>query len=152
MTKHKQDALDAALTGYPVVIERAVRWGEMDAFRHVNNTVYFRWFEDGRIAYFERLDLEKIMEETGVGPILGSTECRFRLPLVYPARISIGTTVSDLASGRFVMDYRIVSHRHLAVAAEGRGTLVAFDYRKGIKSRYPDLVQERIRALEKTTP
>ena len=39
---------------YPVVIEIPVAWGEMDAFQHLNNIVYFRYFESARIAYFER--------------------------------------------------------------------------------------------------
>jgi acyl-CoA thioesterase FadM len=48
------------LAGYPVVIEIPVAWGEMDAFQHVNNVAYIRYFESGRIAYFER---QPMMEE-----------------------------------------------------------------------------------------
>lgn len=36
---------------YPVVVEVPVAWGEMDAYGHVNNIVYFRYFETARIAY-----------------------------------------------------------------------------------------------------
>ncbi|MCZ6911333.1 MAG: acyl-CoA thioesterase, partial [Proteobacteria bacterium] len=39
------------LDDYPVVIELPVVWGEMDAFDHVNNIIYFRYFESARIAY-----------------------------------------------------------------------------------------------------
>ena len=60
------------LRGYPVVIEIPVFWGDMDAMRHVNNTVYLRYFESARIALFERLGYLDVMEQTGVGPILGS--------------------------------------------------------------------------------
>ncbi|MCB0148997.1 MAG: acyl-CoA thioesterase, partial [Caldilineaceae bacterium] len=49
------------LAGYPVVIEIPVAWGEMDAFQHVNNIVYFRYFESGRIAYFERAGMMNLM-------------------------------------------------------------------------------------------
>ena len=40
---HKQ------LENYPVVIEIPVAWGDMDAFQHVNNVAYFRYFESARI-------------------------------------------------------------------------------------------------------
>lgn len=45
------------LASCAVVIERPVIWGAMDAYQHVNNTVYFRYFEDARIEYFERARL-----------------------------------------------------------------------------------------------
>ncbi len=43
------------LKHYSVIIETPVAWGEMDAFQHVNNIVYFRYFESVRIAYFEKI-------------------------------------------------------------------------------------------------
>lgn len=59
--------MESLLKHCPVVIETPVAWGEMDAFRHVNNTAYFRYFESARIAYFERLNLLEYMDLTGVG-------------------------------------------------------------------------------------
>ncbi len=46
---------DALLPSYPVVVEWDVAWGDMDAYGHVNNVVYFRYFEQARIAYLERI-------------------------------------------------------------------------------------------------
>ena len=46
---------DNLLEDYPVVLEIPVAWGDMDALNHVNNTVYLRYFESSRIAYFEGL-------------------------------------------------------------------------------------------------
>src|SRR5262245_7570674 len=46
---------DDALAGFPVVIDQDVRWGDLDAYGHVNNTVFFRFFESARIAYFEAI-------------------------------------------------------------------------------------------------
>ena len=91
------------LETYPVVIETPVAWGEMDSLRHVNNTVYFRYFESARMAYFDRLGLWDYMDETGVGPILASTGCRFRVPLTYPDTVSIGARVAEVEGDRFVM-------------------------------------------------
>ncbi|HZH89215.1 MAG TPA: thioesterase family protein [Pyrinomonadaceae bacterium] len=135
---------------YPVVIELPVAWGEMDALRHVNNIVYFRYFESARMAYFTRLDIWNYMNETGVGPILASTECKFKLPLVYPDTVSVGTKISGVEADRFVMKYVVVSQRHAKVAAEGEGLIVSYDYRALKKAPLPDEIKRRIDALEES--
>jgi len=136
------------LEQYPVIIETPVAWGQMDAFRHLNNTTYFRFFESGRIAYFERLSFMEYMEETGVGPILASTNCRFRIPLTYPDDVSIGTRVSTIEEDRFTMEYVVVSHKHQKVAADGSGLIVCFNYNENKKATVPSEIRRRIEQLE----
>src|SRR5262245_11332785 len=121
------------LASFPVVITVPVAWGEMDAFQHVNNSVYFRYFESARIAYFERLQFMDLMQTTGVGPILASTQCRFRIPLTYPDTMRVGAKITDIADDRFVMRYAVVSQRLQKIAAEGEGVIVSFNYRENQK-------------------
>ncbi|MFA6999978.1 MAG: thioesterase family protein [Candidatus Paceibacterota bacterium] len=134
---------------YPVVIEIPVVWGEMDAFQHVNNVVYFRYFESARIAYFGKLDVMDLMNRTGIGPILASTSCRFRTPLTYPDKILIGAKVTNIEQDRFMMNYLVVSTRLQKAAAEGDGLIVAFNYRENKKAIIPDELKQRILDLEK---
>lgn len=137
------------LEGYPVVIEIPVAWGEMDSYQHVNNTVYFRYFESVRILYAEKLGLHKYKDETGIGPILGSTSCKYRLPLTYPDTVSVGTKIVDISEDRFTMKYVVVSHRHQKIAAEGEGVVVMYDYREGKKTAIPEELHKRMLAMEK---
>lgn len=139
------------LRGFPVVIQLPVAWGEMDAYGHVNNIVYFRYFESARMAYFGKVGFPETMERTGVGPILASTSCRFKRALTHPDTVHVGTLVSQMGEDRFTMEYRIVSEAHRAVAAEGEGLIVSFDYRKNRKVPVPDSVRERIETLEGRT-
>lgn len=138
------------LDGYPLTIEVPVAWGEMDAFQHVNNAVYFRWFESARITYFRKIGMLETMERTGVGPILASTDCRFRLPLAYPDTITVGTRVSSLGEDRFVMDYAIASESFGKLAANGTGLIVTFDYQSNQKAPVPTETREQLLALEAT--
>lgn len=140
--------MDELLTDMPVVVDFPVAWGDMDAFGHVNNTKYFRWFEDGRLAYFDRVGIAEVMKESGVGPILASTDCRFRVPLTYPDSVRIGARVTALEEDRFTMRYVVVSTAHGKVAAEGTGSLVAFDYGTGRKTTWPASLRARIEALQ----
>jgi len=133
---------------FPVVLEIPVQWGEMDAYGHVNNTVYFRYFESARIHYFGRCGLLESYHTSSVGAILHSTSCRFRQALQYPDTALIGTRVSEVRDDRFTMVYRVVSTARNTVAAEGQGIIVAFDYATRSKTRLPDDVREGIRRME----
>lgn len=136
------------LDGFPVIVEIPVQWGEMDFFRHVNNTVFFRYFESARIAYLDRIGFRQESENGGVGPILAATDCRFRRPLTYPDTISVGARAVEVGADRFTMEYRLVSHAQREVAAVGGGTLVAYDYAAARKAPLPEAVRAAIEALE----
>lgn len=140
----------AALAGFPVSVELPVAWGDMDSYRHVNNVVYFRYFENARLEYFRRLDWFEYEKETGVGPILAATQARFRKALTYPDTISVGCRVSGMAEDRFTMDYVLFSHGMGVVAADGQGTIVSFHYGKGQKVVMPEEIKRRVAALEAT--
>src|SRR5947208_11640775 len=100
---------------YPVVVEQAVVWGDMDSYQHVNNVVYFRYFENARLEYFRRLDWFNFEKQTGIGPILGYTQARFRRPLTYPDTIRIAARVSEIGDDRMTMEHIIVSLEQQAV-------------------------------------
>jgi acyl-CoA thioester hydrolase len=140
--------VDDVLAGFPVIVEQTVVWGDMDSFRHVNNVVYFRYFENARLEYFRRLDWDSIQDATGIGPILHSTQARFRLPLTYPDSIRISARIKESGADRFTLEHRIWSHRLGAIATEGTGLVVAFDYIRGQKASIPDELRRRIDVLE----
>ncbi len=135
---------------FPVVIEVPVAWGEMDAMQHVNNIVYFRYVESVRMAYFERIGLLDLQRETGVGPILAWTSCRFRRPLTYPDTLSVGARVTKVDADRFTIETVIYSHKLAEVAAESEGIIVTFDYREQKKAPVPHATRQRIAELEAT--
>ena len=137
------------ISTYPVVIEIAIAWGDMDAFQHVNNIVYFKHFESARISYFEKIGFLEVMNKTNIGPILASTQCRYKIPLTYPDQVTVGAKVETIEKDRFIMKYAVISHKFKKIAALGDGVLVTFDYQKNIKALIPDEIRERIIDLEK---
>src|SRR5215831_6060022 len=119
------------LAAFPVIVEQNVVWGEMDAYQHVNNIVYFRYFENARLEYVRRLDWPALEKNTGIGPILQAVHARFRRALTYPDAIAIGARLLSLEADRFVLEHKIVSEAQGEVVTEGQGTIVTFDYRNG---------------------
>jgi acyl-CoA thioester hydrolase len=139
-----EDRIAELLADFPVTVEVPVAWGDMDALGHVNNTVYFRYFETARIACFGGLGLGSIEKSDDVGPILHSATCRFRIPLTYPDTVTVGACIGDIGEDRFVMQYRAVSHRHGAVAADGQSLIVTFSYATGTKAPVSDDLRARL--------
>jgi len=131
-----------------ITIELPVVWGEMDAFQHVNNVVYFRYFESARIAYFDKVNINDSMAKDCIGPILASTQCRFKAPLTYPDKVVVATRVSEISEDRFTMKYYVKSQVSGRVAAEGEGLVIFYDYKNNCKHTIPKHILAQIKALD----
>jgi acyl-CoA thioester hydrolase len=141
-------AKDELFRTFPVIVTQAVLWGEMDAYQHVNNVAYFRYFENGRLEYVRRAGWFEIEQTTGIGPILASTQARYRRPLTYPDTIHIGTRLLEMKDDRFTVEHRIVSEALNDIATEGQGLIVSFHYKSSKKAPLPEVLREGIRVLE----
>lgn len=138
----------AQLAGFPVVVELDVAWGEMDSFAHVNNVVYFRYFENARLEYFRRMGWFEFEDTTHIGPILVATKCQFVEPLTYPDSIAIAARVASVGQHSFTLEHRVVSLSRALVAAEGEGVVVSYHYEQKGKVPLPDELRQRIAKLE----
>jgi acyl-CoA thioester hydrolase len=136
------------LESYPIQIDLNVMWGEMDSFQHVNNIVYFRYFESARIEYFIQIKALDYMEKKSIGPILAETQCKFKRPLKYPESIKVGAKVDQILEDRFWMKYAVFSKSNEKVAAEGTGLIVYYDYKEGKKEKIPESILSKIKSLE----
>ncbi|MBI3821176.1 MAG: acyl-CoA thioesterase [Planctomycetes bacterium] len=143
-------AKDELFRTFPVIVTQTVLWGEMDSYQHVNNVAYFRYFENGRLEYVRRAGWFEIEKATGIGPILASTQARFRRAIKYPDTIHIGTRLLEMKDDRFTIEHKIVSEALDDIATTGEGLVVSFHYASGKKVALPDNLKEQIRALEAT--
>jgi acyl-CoA thioester hydrolase len=136
---------------FPLVIEDDVAWGEMDAYQHVNNVVYFRYFENARVAYLTRSGWDEIEEETGVGIAVKRIEAAYHQALHYPCQIVVAARIPlfpRTGDDRFTMEYVVASVAGggaCEVAATGESENVLFNN----KTKKKDLVTPEILALIK---
>lgn len=140
--------IDELLSDYAVMSEIPVRWSDMDALNHVNNTIYLRYFEAGRIVYFNKVGLIEHRTAHSIGPILHSVYCRFRIPVTFPDTVTIGLKALNLQSDRFDMEMALVSHQHEKICANGSCTIVCYDYKNATKAPFPDVMRENLIAME----
>jgi len=116
------------LVDYPVITTIPLVWGDHDAFGHVNNLVYLRWAEAGRVEYLLRIGQFPELPPAAVAPILASVKCDYRRVMNYPDTAYVGTRVSRIGNSSVRMEHRIVSHNLDDIAAEVDSTLVMLDY------------------------
>jgi acyl-CoA thioester hydrolase len=130
-----------------------VKWGEMDSLGHVNNTVFFRYSEDGRIDYIHRVTAEGDgASQSNGGPILADLQCSFLLQLRFPADIEIGTRASRLGRSSLNLEqclFRVGSEEAIAVF---KNVIVWFDFGAQTSMRIPETIREQIRRLEHIPP
>ena len=76
-----------------------IRWGDMDAMGHVNNTVYFRYLETARIDWMCSIGCQP--DPSGQGPVILNAFCNFYKQLEYPGDVRVKLYVSDPARTTF---------------------------------------------------
>ena len=140
------------LADFPVVIDQPVAWGDMDSFGHVNNVVYFRYFENARVEYIRRLGWWEYLKETGIGPIVASTHAKFRRPVTYPDTLLAGAKVVAIRTTGSRCGTSLVSRKTGEMVTDGEAVVVTFDYRAGTKVPIPDELRRRIEELESGSP
>lgn len=119
-----------------------IRWGDMDALGHVNNTVYFRFMEQARIEWLYALE-ERSGGCDGTGPVIVNASATFLVPLVYPGdvevRMLLGETGRTSLGSRYELDCAGVR------AAEGAAKMVWIDYESGRPVPLPERVLSLLR-------
>ena len=125
---------------WPVKTKLPIQWGDMDAFSHVNNVIYIRWFETARIELFTELwggngiNLQEILDGDGVGPILANFNINYHLPLLYPDTVHINTRISKVGNSSFGVSHQLFSKNNgNKMIASADSVVVMYSYQKGEK-------------------
>ncbi|WP_394209350.1 acyl-CoA thioesterase [Enterovibrio calviensis] len=127
----------AHFSDYPLAQTQAIVWNDMDALQHINNTVYFRYFEDVRVVMLEELNVFDHVKSHNIGPVVASTRCDYRAPLVYPDTITTVSWVEDVQEKRYTMKYEIHSHNQQRCVAVGEALIVYCDFKTGKSCAIP---------------
>ena len=105
-----------------------VRWGDMDALGHVNNTVYFQYFEQVRINWLESISALEAVSAGDTGIVIINADCTFLKPVVYPAELEVSLFGGAPRRSSFVAYYEIRdAGRHDMLYATGSTKIVWVD-------------------------
>ncbi len=122
----------STLDGWPFSTVDTVRYGDLDANRHLNNVIFLQFFEDARIAYVRTLAPDHDPTDPGdFGMIFAEAHINYRAPAFYEEAIRTYIRPSDLRRSSFRVAFRMVAERDGRLLAEGWGALVGYDYAAG---------------------
>jgi acyl-CoA thioester hydrolase len=134
----------------PSTVTIPVQWGDQDALGHVNNVVFLRWFESGRIALLDALQLDWSELSRGVAPILASVTVNFRRPVKFPSTIDVHTRVAKTGRTSMTVEQRVRVRGEDVDAADGTSVIVLYDYAASRPHPLPADLLHAIRSLEGT--
>ncbi|MCC6379070.1 MAG: acyl-CoA thioesterase [Burkholderiales bacterium] len=120
-----------------------IRWGDMDALGHVNNTVYFRYMEQARIEWLEAQRRRGAVPE-GTGIVVVNASCTFLVPLAYPGEVEVRMYLGG--AGRTSIESRYELDCAGERAANGAAKIVWVDYANGRPVPLPAAVAGEFRA------
>ncbi len=113
-----------------------VRWGDMDAFGHVNNAAYATYLEEARLRWFGTIEGGWFDQE--FAPVLAAQGINYRLPIEWPAQIAVELTLERIGTTSLTLGMRIVSRNSPhAFHADGTNVLVWIDRKTGKPTPLP---------------
>ena len=114
-----------------------LRWGDMDAMGHINNTLYFRYMEICRLDWMFKLGVS--MDLSGQGPVIINAFCNFLRQLTFPGDIRVTMAVGEPGRSSFESYHRIERlDEPGGVYAEGGARTVWTDYAAKKSAPMPD--------------
>ncbi len=124
-----------------------VLWGDMDAFGHINNVMYFRYFEQARVNWLtEELNLqESVSPEGKYGPVVMTASCEYLSPIEFPSVIKIKLLTASPGNSSFDLFYEIWDNEKPdTLYTKGHTKMVWID-RINVKSEsIPDFLREKL--------
>jgi len=119
-----------------------IDWADLDAYAHVNNTVYFRMAQSARIHLCESIGISNTKIQS-FGFILAESNCKFIRQVKYPDTISIHTTVAWVKNSSFQLDHQMYNQNGELVA-KNYDILVYFDYLQNQKVNLSEQLKSTI--------
>ena len=117
-----------------------IRWGDMDAMGHLNNTVYFRFMEQARIGWFDKL-LPRGEAWSATGIVIANASCNFKRAMTYPGTVEVKIYTDPPGGSSVPTFYELRLEDELY--ADGEATVVFID----MERQKPVRIPERIRSL-----
>jgi acyl-CoA thioester hydrolase len=120
-----------------------IRWGDMDAMNHVNNTIYFRYLEIVRIDWMSSIGCQP--DPQGEGPVIVNAFCNFYKQLEYPGDVRVKMYVSE--PGRTTFESWGTMERvdqPGVIYAAGGATTIWVDFPKQKAKELPDWMRKLV--------
>lgn len=111
----------------------SIRWGDMDAMGHVNNTLYFRYMEQARVNWYQSMGLNENGKSLPphCGPVVINTACTYLKGLVFPGDVEVKMFIAEPGRSSITTYYEMrPSYDRDTLYAEGQAKGCWIDMQK----------------------
>lgn len=121
--------------------ELDVRWGDLDAFDHVNNATYLDYIQEARLRWLVSLP-EASWRDDDIHPVVVNTTCNYRTAIVWPARLAIELSILKIGDSSLTMAHRMVdAGRPDVLYSDGHVVMVWISRKSGRAVPLPAVVR-----------
>lgn len=125
-----------------------LRFNDFDVLGHVNNSVYFSFFDLGKTTYFQKV-LPSLSKNKEVGVVIANIEVNFLLP-VYPGEnVAVETTVIEIGNKSFRLLQHLIDTDSKEVKCICKTVMVCYDAKTKTSYPLPDVWRKSILEFEK---
>ena len=129
-----------------------VRYGDLDAQRHVNNAKYLTYMEQARLEYVRHLGLWDGESFAELGMIVAEVQITYRAPIHFGQPVRVGVRVMRLGNKSMLWEYSIEDAQDGSLFASAMSVQVAYDYRENKSIPVPEKWRKKISEFEKFLP
>ena len=117
-----------------------VRWGDMDAFNHVNNAQYLRYLEEARVQWLAGIPGISLTDR--IAPVLVASNVNYRKPIGWPTEIVVELFIEKLGNSSLTMGHRMLASGDSTVLySDGSVVMVWIDTQTGKSVALPEVVR-----------
>ena len=118
----------------------SVRWGDMDAFNHVNNAQYLRYLEEARVQWLASIPGVSLTDR--IAPVLVASNVNYRRPIEWPSEIAVELFIEKIGNSSLTMGHRMSSSTDASVLySDGNVVMVWIDTGTGKSVPVPEAVK-----------
>ena len=121
-----------------------LRWRDLDAFNHVNNSTFLTYLEEARIRWFESIGEAWVTED--FAPLLAAVQLNYRQPLPYPAEAEVSLFVDRVGTTSITIGHAIASPDGATTYCDGHVVAVWIDRHNGRPCPLPPAIRNAVGA------
>ena len=119
-----------------------VRWRDLDAFNHVNNSSFLTYLEEARIRWFESIGKPWVTDESA--HLLAAVQVNYRQPIAYPADVVVELRLDKIGTSSMTIGHRIVDSDASTLYCDGHVVVVWIDRASNRPRPLPDEIRDLI--------
>ena len=136
----------SALAQFPYHYSITTRWHDNDVYGHVNNVIYYSWFDTAVNGYLLEKGVLDFISGTTVGLVV-ETQCNYFKPVAFPDKVTAGVAVAKIGTSSVRYEVGVFCNAETSASAQGHFVHVYVDAQSRGPVELPDDLREALELI-----